>query len=132
MSTGPKNITNGQLKTALRKHAGVYALAARELGCDRTNVMQRVNRSPELKQLCVNLQEEIGDAAEGVILNSILKGNVQTALAYAKMKLRDRGYVTKTEITGADGAPLQTAPAVSIHVSYVEGASEPEAEEEIL
>lgn len=95
--------------------------------------MQRVNRSPELKLLCANLQEEIGDAAEGVILNSILKGNVQTALAYAKMKLRDRGYVTKTELTGADGAPLQAAaPSVHIHVAYVEGASEPEAEEEII
>ncbi len=130
--TGQKNITNGQLKTALRKHAGIYALAAKELGCDRTNVKQRVDRSPELQALCHTLREEIGDAAEGVIISSILRGEVSTALAFAKMQLRDRGYATRTELTGPEGVPLPSAPAVHIHVTYQEGQPEPETEGEII
>lgn len=119
-SKGPKGITKAALKRALRKNAGMYAMTARELGCDRTNVKQRVDRCPELQALCASLAEEVGDAAESVIFNSILKGEVNTALAYARMKLRHRGYTTHTELSGMDGAPLQLAPTVNINVSYVE------------
>lgn len=130
-STGPKNITNAMLKAALRKHGGVFVLAAQELGCDRTNVSQRVRRSPELQAVCAQIEEEFGDLAEGVIkvtLNdrdAVTKKPTKAAQSmarwYAPMKLRDRGYATRTELTGKDGAPLAPAgPPVKIVVQYVE------------
>lgn len=128
-STGPKNITNKALKAALRKHAGVYVLAARDLGCDRTNVSQRVGRSPELQAYVQQIEDEIGDIAVGVIVDAIVsKKDVKTAKWYAGMKLKDRGFSTRTELSGLDGAPL-ASPSVHIEVRYVDAKP---VEEDVL
>jgi len=113
-----KGITEAQLRAALRKNAGVYALAARDLGCDRSNVRQRVENSPKLQALIRQIDEEIGDVADGHIKQAIIKGDLKTIRWYAPLKMRDRGFVSKTEVSGPDGSPLQIAP-VHIHVSYV-------------
>jgi transcriptional regulator with PAS, ATPase and Fis domain len=44
-----KHITIAALKAALKAHAGVYVLAADELGVTRQTVRQRVERSPALE-----------------------------------------------------------------------------------
>lgn len=116
-STARKNITDAMLKAALRKHAGVYVLAAKELGCDRTNVKQRVDRSPELQAYVAAIDEEVGDAAEAVIKRAILDNDRTMARWYADRKLKGRGFTTRVEHTGENGAPLP-APAVHVTVSY--------------
>jgi hypothetical protein len=126
-STGPRGVSIHALKAALKKNAGVYSLAARELWLDRTSVRQRVERHPELQQLIRDIDQEMGDAAEAVVKNDIIKGDVKTAKWYLQLKHRDRGYRTQTELTGADGAPLQLAPTVNINVNYV-GSEKPDVE----
>lgn len=121
-ATGPKGITNAQLRAALRKHAGVFSLAARELGCDRSNVDQRVKGSTALQAFCRQIDEEIGDACEAVIFNAIVSGDRAMARWYAPIKMRNRGYVTRTETTGPDGVALPAGPQVHFHVSYVDAA----------
>lgn len=127
-ATGPKNITQAMLKAALRKHAGVYVLAARELGCDRANVCQRVKRSPELQRFVAEIEEEVGDAAVAVIKRAIVGGDKQMARWYASTKLKHLGFTTRTEVTGKDGAPLPAAP-VHVIVEYVDASPEPEDED---
>jgi len=126
-STGPKNITNSALKRALRKHAGVFVLVAQELGCDRSNVAHRVRRSPELQAFVQSIEEEIGDIAEGVIKSTLIDaapGNAverkKMARWYAAMKLGSRGFRTRQEVSGLDGAPLPGGPHVTIVVEYVD------------
>lgn len=126
-STGPKNITNAALKRALRKHAGVFVLVARELGCDRSNVAHRVGRSPELQAFVANIEEEVGDIAEGVIKGTLVDASPGNAVErkrmarwYAAMKLGPRGYRTRQEVSGLDGAPLPGGPHVTIVVEYVD------------
>lgn len=139
-ATGPKNITTAALKRALRKHAGVFVLAAQELGCDRTNVAHRVGRSPELQAFVASIDEEIGDIAEAVIKGALLEKQPGTntptkeaktmARWYGNMKLGSRGYRTRSEITGKDGAPLPIGPAaVHVHVEYID-APKPAADTE--
>lgn len=125
-ATGPKGVSIHALKAALKKNAGVYSLAARELGLDRTSVRQRVERHPDLQQLIRDIDQEMGDAAEAVVKNDIIKGDVKTAKWYLQLKHRDRGYKTQTELTGADGAPLQLAPSVAITVNYIAGETKDE------
>lgn len=120
-ATGPKNITDAQLKAALRKHAGVYVLAARELDCDRSNVRMRVERSPELQAFIQEIEDEVGDAAVAVIKSAILANDRQMARWYASTKLKDRGYTTRQEHTGANGGPLLPQ-QVQVTVTY--GASD--------
>lgn len=117
--TARKGITEAQLKAALRKHAGVYAYAARDLGCDRANVKMRVDRSELLQQFLRDLEEEVVDAAEAVVLGQIIKGDQKMARWYLQTKGKHRGYSTRQEHTGAEGAPLP-APTVNVTIGYVE------------
>jgi hypothetical protein len=139
MATGPKGITNAALKRALRKHGGVYLLAAQELGCDRSNVAHRVARSPDLQKLLADIEEEFGDLAEGVIKSTMtIRENGKPTKAaqgmakwYADRKLRDRGFVTRSEVTGKDGAPLPSGPNVRIVLEYADPKPEGEVGEVI-
>lgn len=129
VQTGPKGITNAMLKAALRKHAGIYALAAKELGCDRTNVKQRVDRSPELTALCAQLDEEIGDVAEAVIKRQLVAGDGRMARWYAERKMKGRGYATRTEVSGPDGGAIPVAQEVVVRIEYVSPKVEPQDED---
>jgi hypothetical protein len=123
-----KHITEAQLIAALRKHAGVYVLAARELGCDRSNVRMRVQRSERLQEVLAEIEAEIGDVAVGVIFDALMKKDRNMAKWYAERKLRHLGFVTRQEQVGADGQPLHPAgsQALRIIVEYVDALPEGE------
>ena len=125
--SGPKNITEGQIENALRKHAGVYILAAREVGCSRNNISQRIAHSEHLQEVCVEIEREVGDVCVGVIVQALLARDKQMARWYAQTKLRHLGFSTRTELTNPDGTPLNlAAPAnVTINVLYVDPGAAP-------
>lgn len=124
------------MKAALRKSAGVFSLAARELGCDRANVKQRVDRSPELQEFVANIHREIEDLADSVIIDAMnekVAGSTRPtkeARAMARWfkghQLRMQGFTLK--LANADGSPLQIAP-VEVTVTYVDATPGPDDEE---
>ena len=117
--TGPTNITEKALIASLKEHAGVFVLVARQLGCDRSNITHRVARSKKLQAVVQEIEDEVGDIAVGVIRDALLKKDRTMARWYAGMKLKDRGFSTRTEITGKDGAALPAA-TVNVVVEYVD------------
>ena len=123
--TGPKNITEGQYEGALRKHAGVFTLAARELGVDRTSVSRAIDRSDHLKAVCREIESEVGDVCMGVIVDALLKKDRQMARWYAGVKL---GMNTRTALVNPDGTPIQfAAPTqVTINIEFVTPAAQME------
>lgn len=125
-------ITEAELKAALRKHGGVYALAAHELQCTRQNVWARVTASEELQAYVAEIEEEIIDAAEAVVKDSILKKDKIMTRWYLERKGKHRGYTTRTEHTGKDGAPLPAAPSVQVEIRYVDPSAEPAATEDVI
>lgn len=124
-------ISDAQLRAALKKNAGVYVLAANELGVTRQNVSQRVARSAALRAYVEQIEEEVGDAAEAVIKDAIIQKDRRMARWYAQTKLKHRGYTTRTEHTAADGAPLP-APSVQVEIRYVDAHAEPAADEDVI
>lgn len=127
-ATGPKNITEASLKAALRKNAGVFVLAAQELGCDRTNVAQRIRRSPKLQEFVASLEAEASDMADAVIIDTLSRRGMdkrptKEAQNMAKWKkdheLRKKGMLLRMEHSGPDGAPLPPSKMV-IQVEYVD------------
>lgn len=123
-----KLITETMLEKALRKHAGVFVLAARELGCDRSNVWLRVQKSPRLRAVVEEIEAEVGDICEGVIVQSLLAKDKQMARWYADRKLKHRGFSPRVELTDAQGNPLQLAGTtnVTIVTQYVTPADQVE------
>ncbi len=51
-----------------------------------------------------------GDVAETALMNAIIKGNIVATIFYLKTKHKDRGYVERSELTGAGGVPFRNAP----------------------
>lgn len=115
-----KNITDAQLRAALKKNAGVYALAARDLGCDRSNVRKRVEHSPDLQKFIEQIDAEIADVADGHIKQAIMKGDLKTIRWYAPLKMRDRGFNPRLELSNPDGSLTPVAAAITINVQYVD------------
>lgn len=123
-------VSNAQIKAALKKNAGVFSFAADELGVTRQAVSQRVARSPELQAWVRDIEERLLDVAEGGVAKKLIAGDGSTQRWYLELKGKARGYVRRQEVSNPDGSPLQPA-AISISVTYI-GAAKPEAEEEVL
>ena len=131
-STGPKGITDAMLMAALRKHAGIYTRAAAELGCDRTNVSRRIERSPALEEFVAMIEAEAEDMARAITISTLSDRDMRNrptkdAQAMAKWfrdhALRREGV--KLRLSNADGGPLP-AQAVLVTVVYVDPNQKPD------
>lgn len=101
-----------QLAAAIEEHHGNIAAVARHFGERRSKLKERIDRSPFLISLLNDLNEEIKDIAQGNIRAAVIAGD-PAASRFVLMTIgKDRGYSTRVEQTGKDGAPLQQAPAV--------------------
>jgi hypothetical protein len=92
-----KMITDAELKAAIKTRGGVLSLAAADLGVTRQTVHGRVQASEELQAFVREVEAEVLDAAEGVIMTSIEKGDGPMARWFLERKGRERGYGTRTE-----------------------------------
>lgn len=114
---GPHGISLARCKAALRKHAGVFSLAALELGVSRQAIYQRVQRSPELQRVVQDIEETLLDAVDAGIADLIInKRDPATIRWYADRKGRGRGYGTG----GAAGERASLSQPIEVIITYVE------------
>lgn len=97
--------TAEEVARAIIDSMGVLSVAARKLRCDRSTVVNYINRYPELKQAVTDGRAALVDAAEvGLIAN--LKRKDMSAIKYALSTLgKDRGWIEtqKHEVTMPEG-----------------------------
>lgn len=124
---GPKGITDAQLRAALRKNAGVFSMAARDLKCERSNVSQRVARSKELQDLCAQIDKEIEDSADAVIISTLGERDItnkptKEARLMSRWlkdyKQRVRGLQARVKVGAPEG---DGARSVTVLIEYVDG-----------
>lgn len=92
---------------ALKASFGVIARAAEQVGINRTTHYLWMEEDPEYKAAVADLKEYKKDFIESKLLKLINEGDVASTIFAAKTQLKDRGYIERTELTGADGAALQ-------------------------
>lgn len=92
---------------ALRKHHGVVAVAAEELGSSRQTVYNYVNQNEDVRQALHDAREEAKDFVEGKMFKQIEKGNPTMIIFYLKTQAKDRGYIERTEHAGPDNGPIK-------------------------
>ena len=102
-----KRYTNDQIADAIKAGAGIIAVAARKLGCDRKTVSNYINRSIKLQQLTMDVVEENLDRAETRLMQCIDDGQISAIIFYLKTKGKHRGYTERTEITGNEGNAIE-------------------------
>jgi hypothetical protein len=72
-------------------------------------VAYRVNNSAKLQKALAEARETMLDNAETTLYDEALDGNTTALIFFLKTQGKGRGYTERTEITGADGAPVKIA-----------------------
>lgn len=104
MNNKPKRTLEEVLK-AIKGSFGIKGTIAKRLDVHRETVNSYLNCWATAKAAYQEEVEAVGDLAEGVIIADIAH-NVETAKWYARMKLKDRGYVERQEVSGPGGESL--------------------------
>ena len=91
---------------ALKVSFGIIAHAAQQVGINRTTHYTWLDSDPEYKAAVAELKEYKKDFIESKLIKLINEGDTAATIFAAKTQLKDRGYIERTELTGADGKVL--------------------------
>ena len=90
----------------LSEMSGIVASACKAAGISRYTFYEWKKTDPEFSEMVDDIMELQKDFAESLILKKMKEGDTTMIIFYAKTKMKDRGYVERQEVTGADGKPL--------------------------
>ena len=99
---------------ALEKSAGIVATACKAANISRFTFYDWLKKDADFAEKVDDIMEAQKDFVEAQILKKIKDGDTTMTIFYAKTKMKDRGYVERQEITGADGQPLATTHEVDL------------------
>ncbi len=97
-----------QVLVGIAGSLGIKKVIAQKLNIHRNTVELYLRRWEAAREAYNEEVNTVGDMAESVIIRSIQHEEVETAKWYARMKLKDRGYVERQEISGPEGGSLIT------------------------
>jgi len=73
--------------------------------CDATVYNYR-NKYPAIQEAFASKKERRKDFVEGELYKQIKRGNIAAIIFYLKTQAKDRGYVERQEVTGAEGSHI--------------------------
>ena len=100
------NTNKKKVLDALEKSLGIVTLACKNSNVSRTQFYKWVNEDVEFSQDVEDMNNIALDFAESSLHKQIGSGVPSSTIFYLKTRGKDRGYIERQEITGADGAPL--------------------------
>ena len=92
---------------ALEKSLGVVTTACKIVGIGRTQFYQWLKDDEVFAQKVKDLDNIALDFVESKLFENIKNGKTSETIFYLKTKGKNRGYVERQEITGADGMPTK-------------------------
>lgn len=107
-------LTKSQIIKALQQSGGFISQAAKMLNVTRSAVYGRISSDPDIKAAHDEIQESYLDFSESKLLELVKEGNLGAICFYLKCRGKSRGYVERSEVTGADGGAL-TVPAINVN-----------------
>ena len=99
--------TAQQVADALTQAKGFVSVAARNLGCTDQTVRNYIERYAACKQAVTDAREAMIDYAEGKLYQNIQNNDTVSILFFLKSQAKQRGYVERTEVTGANGNDMR-------------------------
>ena len=107
MTTRPQRYTAEEVAQAVYEAKGLASIAAKRLGCNASTVRNYAAKYPTVKEAIVQAREDLKDFAESKLLRRIDDDDLTAIIFFLKTQAKDRGYVERAEVTGADAGPLQ-------------------------
>ena len=91
---------------SIERNKGNLSAVARQFGVSRMTVHRYMADHPTVKASVADARESMLDNAESVLYKKVLEGSTPELIFFLKTQGRNRGYVERSEITGANGADL--------------------------
>ncbi len=92
---------------ALEKSLGIVTTAAKVVGIDRSTHYEWLKTDEAYKSEVNNLLSVKKDFVESQLMQLVKNGDTAATIFASKALLKDRGYIERQEITGAEGGPVQ-------------------------
>jgi hypothetical protein len=100
--TGPFADSRGKAQTS----GGVVVTIAKRLGVERQTVYSYMKKWVSVNQAVEDEREAMLDMAEGALYKLVSKGNPTGIIFLLKTRGKERGYVERQEVTGANGGAV--------------------------
>ena len=100
-----RHIKKESLLKALEQSLGVVTTACKKTDTPRSTFYKWLNEDEEFAKQVADIENVALDFAESQLHQQIGNGVPSSTMFYLKTKGKKRGYVERTEITGADGIP---------------------------
>lgn len=84
--------TTEQVAEAIKKARGIYAVAAKSLGCTRQTVASYVERYATVRAAAEEANATVLDVAESFLIRDVLEGKFDQIKYYLNSKGKARGY----------------------------------------
>lgn len=97
--------TATQVADTLQESNGLVGVAAERLGCTRRTVQRYIERYETVAQARDDARDNLTDTVEGKLIEKIKGGDTTAIIFYLKTQAKNRGYVERQEVTGAEGKP---------------------------
>jgi transposase-like protein len=105
-TTPYRKYTPEQIIGALEQSKGMISPTARALGCDRNTIKRYLKEYTAVAQAIADEREATTDLAENTLYQAIENGEAWAICFYLKCQGKQRGYIEKAEIGGANGGPV--------------------------
>ena len=100
-----RHIKKESILKALEKNLGVVTLSCRKAEIPRSTFYKWLNQDKEFAKQVKEIENVALDFAESELFKQIQNGIPASTIFYLKTKGKKRGYIERTEITGAEGMP---------------------------
>ncbi len=101
-----RHIKKESLLKALEKSLGVVTVACKNADIPRSTFYKWLKEDKVFASEVKDIENIALDFAESQLHNQISSGNTSATIFYLKTKGKNRGYVERQEITGAEGEKL--------------------------
>ena len=102
-------LTELEVEEQILEHHGNMAAVARHFGVTRGAVWIFCRDHEYLREVFKDCRESMKDNAESSLYASLMAGHAWAIMFFLKCQAKDRGYVERQEMTGADGGPIATS-----------------------
>lgn len=90
--------STAEIEHFLVEECGNVSATAKRMNVKRSNLADKINRTPELKIARGDIIQSILDKAESNVFTDIAAGDVDTSKYALNTLGKDRGYTTKSEV----------------------------------
>lgn len=98
--------TPEEVSRAVRECHGLLYMTAERLGCDPSTVRRYADRHKSVQEAFAERRGWRVDRAECRLHEAVEKGEAYAVCFTLKTQGKSRGYIERSEVTGADGTPL--------------------------